>query len=61
MAGNSPDINITVAPSLQSSNVLEPESNVTLDLGLERSGSEWEYEYDDKETEVSIDRDSQLG
>ncbi|KAH0565470.1 hypothetical protein GP486_001130 [Trichoglossum hirsutum] len=52
MAGSSPDINITAASSLQSSNVIQPESNVTPDTGPECSETEWEYEYDDNETET---------
>jgi hypothetical protein len=49
MADNSLD---TVAPV---TSPLKP-SNVALDPDLDSSGSEWEYEYDDKETEVSIGR-----
>jgi hypothetical protein len=59
MATNDQSVSTTAVPPTRSSDVQQCEPNVPPDPDLEDSESEWDYEYDDKATEVSTYRDSQ--
>ena len=56
MASNVPSVSTTVPPTLPS-DVRQCEPNTLPDSNRGDSESEWEYEYDDKATEVSTRRD----